>query len=61
MFIIKKIDILKKGKNELYQDYLLEQDVTRIELEVRRELAKNFSLEELFVDENLLGLLKNYC
>ena len=57
----KKIDILKKGKNELYQDYLLEQDVTRIELEVRRELAKNFSLEELFVDENLLGLLKNYC
>jgi hypothetical protein len=49
-----------KGKNTLYQDYLLENDVTRIELEVRRELAQNYTFAELLIPENLLGLLLNY-
>jgi hypothetical protein len=56
----KKKDILSKGKNKLYQDYLLQDHVTRVELEVRRELAQNYTLEELVVPENLLGLLINY-
>jgi hypothetical protein len=56
----KKADILAKWKNKLYQDYLLEDYVTRVELEVRRELAQNYTLEELFVDDNLVWLLKNY-
>ena len=50
----KKADIIAKGKNKLYQDYLLEENVTRVELEIRRELAKNYTIEELFVDDNLI-------
>ena len=56
----KKADILAKWKNKLYQDYLLKDYVTRIELEIRRDLAKNYTLEELFVDDNLVWLLRNY-
>ena len=56
----KKADILAKWKNKLYQDYLLKDHVTRVELEIRRELAQNYTLEELFVDDNLIWLLKNY-
>jgi len=56
----KKADIIAKWKNKLYQDYLIQDDVTRIELEIRRELAKNYTLEELLVEENLIGILKNY-
>ena len=56
----KKADIIAKWKNKLYQDYLLEENVTRVELEIRRELAQNYTLEELSVDDNLIWLLKNY-
>ncbi len=56
----KKEDIFKKWKNRLYQDYLLQDDITRVELEIRRELAQNYTIEELFVEDNLLGLMKNY-
>lgn len=56
----KKDDILSKWKNALYQDYLLEDSMTRIELEVRRELAQNYTFEELLVSENLVGIMKNY-
>ena len=56
----KKKDIIAKGKDSLYHDYLLHQDITRIELEVRRELAQTYTFEELVVPENLFGLLKNY-
>jgi len=56
----KKADIIAKGKNQLYQDYLLEDNVTRVELEIRRELAQNYTLKELFVDDNLIWILKNY-
>lgn len=56
----KKKDILVKWKNTLYQDYLLRKDITRMELEVRRELAQNYTFEELLIPENLLGLLINY-
>lgn len=53
-------DILGKWKNRLYQDYLIYDNITRIEIEFRRELSKNYTIEELFVDENLLGIMKNY-
>lgn len=56
----KKKDIMKKRKDALYPDYLVEKNVTRIELEVRRELAQNYTYEELLIPENLFSLLKNY-
>ena len=56
----KKVDILSKWKNELYQDYLLEDSITRIELEIRRELAQNYTFEELLIWENLMWIMKNY-
>lgn len=56
----KKKDIMAKRKDALYQDYLIESHVTRIELEVRRELTRNYTYEELLLPENLFGLLKNY-
>ena len=34
--------------------------MTRIELEVRRELAQNYTFEELLVWENLVWIMKNY-
>lgn len=56
----KKADIYAKWKNALYQDYLIQDNITRIELEVRRELAYNYTLAELLVVENLIWILKNY-
>ncbi len=56
----KKDDILSKWKNALYQDYLLEDNITRVELEVRRELAQNYTFEELLIWENLVWIMKNY-
>jgi hypothetical protein len=41
-------DIIEKKKTKLYQNYLLEESVTRVELEIRPELAKNISYEKLF-------------
>lgn len=56
----KNREIRENEKNVLYQDYLLAGEITRVELEIRRELAKNYTLEELFVTENQLGIMKNY-
>ncbi len=56
----KIADIIAKGKNRFYHDYLILGTVTRVEVEVRRELTKHYSIEELFVDENLWGILE-YC
>lgn len=53
-------DIIEKNKYKLYGDYFDLWDVTRIELEVRQELAKVKSYKELFNDNMLLQIFKNY-
>ena len=56
----KILDIQVKHKHKLYKEYLAEKFVTRIELEVRSELAKNIGYKELFNDSILSGIFKNY-
>ena len=56
----KNLDIIQKQKIGLYQDYLLFDDITRIELEIRSELAKNRHYKELFDDALLIWIFKNY-
>lgn len=53
-------DIKEKWKELLYQDYLLKENVTRIELEVRRELTKNINYLDLFNEDYLKKIFKNY-
>mgnify|MGYP006410454705 FL=1 len=56
----KIVDIQGKKKNNLYQDYLTQTHITRLELEVRSELAKNRHYSDLFDIQILLWILKNY-
>lgn len=56
----KLVDIKNKKKNHLYADYLLNNHVTRIELEVRSELAKNIYFVDLFNPKILFRIFKNY-
>lgn len=56
----KILDILAKKKIKLYQDYLYEDDVTRVELEVRQELAKNINYKDVFNKVVLKAIFKNY-
>lgn len=56
----KLADIRNKKKNELYADYLLNNHVTRIELEVRSELAKNMYYIDLFNTKILFKIFRNY-
>ena len=56
----KLADIRGKKKNEIYADYLLNNDMTRIELEVRSELAKNMNYVDLFNTTILVWIFKNY-
>ncbi len=56
----KIADILAKRKNDIYSDYLLNNHMTRVELEVRSELAKNIDYMDLFNSTILLWILKNY-
>lgn len=53
-------DTQNRKKNNLYQDYLTQPHVTRVELEVRSELAKNRNYLDLFDVQILLWILKNY-
>lgn len=53
-------DIVAKKKLKLYEDYLIEKEITRVELEVRQELAKNVSYQEVFNDALLVWIFKNY-
>jgi len=43
----KKDDIIIKKRQKLYPDYLLQDNVTRIEIEIRSELAQNCDLNNL--------------
>ena len=45
----KIVDILVKKKIALYQDYLVEKNITRIELEIRPELAKVRNYKEVLM------------
>lgn len=56
----KILDIQEKSKNKLYKEYLVEDFVTRIELEVRSELARNISPHDIFNEKNLTWIFKNY-
>ncbi len=56
----KITDILVKKKIALYQDYLVEDNITRIELEIRPELAKVRNYRDVFDNALLIGIFKNY-
>ncbi|MCT4616669.1 MAG: hypothetical protein N4A38_00490 [Candidatus Gracilibacteria bacterium] len=56
----KLLDIKKKVKDKLYTDYLLLSSVTRVELEIRAELAKNIDIKDIFNTDTHIGLFKNY-
>jgi len=56
----KKKDIIVKRKTKLYEQYLQLDNVTRVELEMRRELAKNIYYQDLFDDSLLIWIFKNY-
>lgn len=57
----KILDIIEKRKHKLYWDYLLEKYITRVELEIRPELAKKVNYRELLTDKSILiWIYKNY-
>lgn len=56
----KILDIHEKHKHKLYKEYLAEKFVTRLELEVRSELAKNITYKEVFDNTILSSIFKNY-
>jgi len=56
----KKLDLTQKKKFNLYKDYFTYDNITRIELEVRAELANNRNYEDVFDDSLLIGIFKNY-
>lgn len=53
-------DIKKKNLQSQYIQYLSKQDVTRIEIEFRSELTKDFTLEKILDKEYLLNLFTKY-
>ena len=56
----KQKDIVVKKKLKLYADYFDYPNVTRVEIEVRSELAKNRTYQDLFDNSLLVGIFKNY-
>lgn len=56
----KNLDIIQKNKIWLYQDYLTNENITRVELEIRQELAKVRDYKEVFDDVLLIWIFKNY-
>lgn len=53
-------DILQKKKIALYQNYLVEKHITRVELEIRPELAKVRKYYDVFDNALLIWIFKNY-
>lgn len=53
-------DLVEKKKLKLYKDYLNFPEITRIELEIRQELAKNIDFLEIFDNEKIFSIFKNY-
>lgn len=56
----KQKDLIQKKKLKLYDTYFTYDDVTRIEIEIRPEYARNVSYQDLFDDALLIGIFKNY-
>ena len=56
----KQAEIREKWKHQIYADYMIQPAITRIELEIRRELAKSIDFESLFDYKTLFWILKNY-
>lgn len=56
----KQVDIYARKKVRLYPDYLTQTHMTRVELEIRQELAKNIYYEDLFDVHHILPIYKNY-
>ena len=53
-------DIIEKKKLKLYPDYLSFWEVTRVELEIRQELAKNIDYLSVFENNKIIAIFKNY-
>lgn len=56
----KNADLKGSQKEALYMDYLEKDNVTRIELEIRWQLALNVMYYQLFEEDVLKWLMKNY-
>jgi len=56
----KILDIIASKKIKLFRDYFQFDSVTRIELEIRSELAKNISYEDIFKEDIQKSIFKNY-
>lgn len=56
----KKDDILIKNRQRFYPDYLKKDNVTRIEIEIRSELAKNCPLDKLLDKDYIFNLYLTY-
>lgn len=56
----KIADIKVKNKYDIFSDYLKYPHVTRVELEIRQNFAKNITLEEIVVEDNLKSIIAQY-
>ena len=56
----KIADILHKKKYKLYSEYLEQWGITRVEIEIRRELARHISIIDIYNEKPLLGIFKKY-
>jgi len=56
----KKDDIILKKRQRFYPDYLTRPNVTRIEIEIRSELAKNCTLESLLDRSYIFDMYLTY-
>lgn len=56
----KILDIIASKKVKLFKDYLQFSYVTRIELEVRPEYARNTTYRDVFNEDNIKAIFKNY-
>ncbi len=56
----KLADIRVKDKYDTYSDYLRFPNMTRVELEIRQNLARNITLEEILVEDNLKAIFAQY-
>ena len=56
----KKDDIIEKKRQKYYADYLKKDFVTRIEIEIRSELAKNCDLDKLLDKKYIFWMFLTY-
>jgi hypothetical protein len=56
----KIADITAKKKFKLYSEYLKHEHITRVELEIRRELWRQLSIMDIYNESTLVWIFKNY-